>query len=114
MTFTLSLRQAALGLLLLNSVATAQFSNGHNGELVQRESAEDKRGLFDYVDDIVKRVNAVAASGTAVAATETVPAPPPPSGTPPAPPAPPANGTAAAPPPPAATDAAAPPPPPAA
>jgi hypothetical protein len=58
MPFTISLRKAALGLLLVNSVVTAQLHNGHDERLPRNLPSESKRSLSHYVDGIVKRVNA--------------------------------------------------------
>ncbi|KAK6201933.1 hypothetical protein LQW54_009247 [Pestalotiopsis sp. IQ-011] len=53
----------------MGSVVTAQIDNRHNGDLVQREAAEGKRSLFDYVDGIVERVAATAAATAPAAST---------------------------------------------
>lgn len=55
MSFSLSLRQAAVALLLANSVVTAQLDGGLQRQISRRSRVDGKRSVQDYVDSIVKR-----------------------------------------------------------
>jgi hypothetical protein len=73
MSFSLSLRQAAVALLLANTVVAAQLGGGLNRQIERRSRFEGRRSVQDYVDSIVKRQEDDSGSGdpfTAAATTD--------------------------------------------
>jgi hypothetical protein len=71
MSLTISLRQAAVAFLLLNSVVTAQLHDASYDEVARRSDSEDKRSLHDYIETIIKRTDSLgspSSEGTANAA----------------------------------------------